>query len=103
MHEIRSISRYGTSAVTVVFEDGVDPYFARHLVSERLPRAREATAAARATPEMGPMSTGLGEIYQFEVRGAGQLAHGAALDPGLAGRPAAADGARRRGGQHLWR
>lgn len=70
--EIRSLSRYGASAVTVVFEDGVDPYFARQLVNERLPRARESVPAAYGVPELGPMSTGLGEIYQFEVRGSGQ-------------------------------
>ena len=67
--EIRSLSRYGASAVTVVFEDGVDPYFARQLVGERLVRARESVRSEYGVPELGPMSTGLGEIYQFEVRG----------------------------------
>jgi cobalt-zinc-cadmium resistance protein CzcA len=67
--EIRSISRYGVSAVTVVFEDGVEPYFARQLVNERIARAREAVGSEYGIPELGPMSTGLGEIYQFEVRG----------------------------------
>ena len=70
VQEIRSVTRYGGSAVTVVFEDGVDPYFARQLVAERLPRAHDAVPAAYGVPELGPMSTGLGEIYQFEVRGA---------------------------------
>lgn len=69
VQEIRSLSRYGVSAVTVVFDDGVDPYFARQLVGERMPRAREAVAAQYGVPEIGPMSTGLGEIYQFEVYG----------------------------------
>ncbi len=71
MREVRSISRYGVSAVTVVFEDDVDAYFARQLVNERLPRARDAVPSGYGTPELGPMSTGLGEIYQFEVRGTG--------------------------------
>lgn len=72
VREIRSISRYGVSAVTVVFEDGVDAYFARQLVNERLPRAREGVSSSYGVPELGPMSTGLGEIYQFEVRGKGK-------------------------------
>ena len=63
------MSRFGLSAVTVVFEEGTDIYFARQLVSERLSEAREAIPTAYGSPEMGPISTGLGEIYQFEVRG----------------------------------
>ncbi len=69
LDEVRSVSRFGLSAVTVVFEEGTDIYFARQLVSERLSEAREAIPAAYGSPEMGPISTGLGEIYQFEVRG----------------------------------
>ena len=49
----------------------MDIYFARRLVLERLPDAREAIPAGFGTPKMGPISTGLGEIYQFEVRGDG--------------------------------
>lgn len=71
LSELRSSSRYGVSAVTVVFEDGVDPYLARQLVDERLIRAKEAVPAEYGVPELGPMSTGLGEIYQFEVKGSG--------------------------------
>src|SRR5689334_10948050 len=71
VQEIRSLTRYGASAVTVVFEDGVDPYFARQLIDERMGRAREAVPAQYGVPEIGPMSTGLGEIYQFEVAGPG--------------------------------
>jgi cobalt-zinc-cadmium resistance protein CzcA len=71
LEELRSISRYGTSAVTVVFADGVDPTTARMLVNERIPRARRAVQAEYGEPEMGPPSTGLGEIYQFEVQGEG--------------------------------
>lgn len=68
---IRSVSRFGLSAVTVYFEEDMDIYFCRHLVMERLPQAREAIPAGLGTPEMGPISTGLGEIYQFEVKGEG--------------------------------
>ena len=69
--EIRSVSRYGLSAVTVVFEDDVDVYFARQLVSERLSQAREAIPLGFGSPEMGPVSTGLGEVYMFTVEGEG--------------------------------
>lgn len=72
LEEVRSISRFGLSAVTVVFEDGTDIYFARQLVNERVQEARGAIPAGYGEPEMGPVSTGLGEIYQFEVRGAGK-------------------------------
>lgn len=68
---IRSVSRFGLSAVTVYFDEEMDIYFCRRLVMERLPRAREAILPGLGTPEMGPISTGLGEIYQFEVRGEG--------------------------------
>jgi cobalt-zinc-cadmium resistance protein CzcA len=69
--EIRSVSRYGLSAVTVVFEDGVDVYFARQLVNERLSQARESIPPGFGNPEMGPVSTGLGEVYMFTVEGGG--------------------------------
>ncbi len=69
--EIRSISRYGLSAVTVAFEDGVDVYFARQLVAERLAQAREAIPAGFGSPEMGPVTTGLGDVFQFTVEGDG--------------------------------
>jgi cobalt-zinc-cadmium resistance protein CzcA len=69
--EIRSISRYGLSAVTVVFEDGVDVYFARQLVAERLGQAREAIPQGLGNPEMGPVTTGLGDVFQFTVEGEG--------------------------------
>ena len=58
--EIRSISRYGLSAITVVFEDHVNVYFARQLVSERLAQAKENIPAGFGVPEMGPVSTGHG-------------------------------------------
>ena len=65
--EIRSISRFGLSAVTIVFEEDTDLLRARQLVSERLTQARERLPEG-ITPDLGPMSTGLGEILQFEVR-----------------------------------
>lgn len=65
--QIRSVSRYGISAVTVVFEDGTDLLRARQLVGERLADARERIPPGVGTPELGPMSTGLGEILQFEL------------------------------------
>ncbi|MGH7528703.1 MAG: efflux RND transporter permease subunit [Gemmatimonadales bacterium] len=70
--EVRSVSKFGLSAVTVVFEDGTDIYFARQLVNERVQAAREAIPPGYGEPEMGPITTGLGEIYQFTVRGDGQ-------------------------------
>jgi len=75
--ELRSVSKFGLSVVTVVFEEGTDIYWARQLVSERLPEAREQIPAGYGEPAMGPISTGLGEIYQFEVRGEPTCAPGA--------------------------
>jgi cobalt-zinc-cadmium resistance protein CzcA len=69
--EIRSVSKFGLSAVTVVFDEGTDVYRARQLIGERLVDAREQIPDGYGEPEMGPISTGLGEIYQFEVRGRG--------------------------------
>ncbi|MDQ3802352.1 MAG: CusA/CzcA family heavy metal efflux RND transporter [Acidobacteriota bacterium] len=70
VEEIRSVSKFGLSAVTVVFKDSVDTYFARQLVLERLTQAREQIPESIGSPEMGPISTGLGEIYQYELRAA---------------------------------
>ena len=70
--DIRSISRFGLSSVYIYFEEGMDLYFVRRLVMERLPQAREAIPEGFGVPSMGPISTGLGEIYQFEVRGKGK-------------------------------
>jgi cobalt-zinc-cadmium resistance protein CzcA len=63
--EIRSISRTAVSAVTVVFEEGVDVWFARQMVSERLKLAENDIPPGYGRPELGPVSTGLGEIYEF--------------------------------------
>lgn len=68
VEEIRSVSKFGLSAVTIVFKDSVDIYFARQLVLERLSQAREQIPESIGSPEMGPISTGLGEIYQYELR-----------------------------------
>lgn len=65
--EIRSVSKFGISAVTIVFNDSVNTYFARQLVLERLSQVRQQIPEAIGSPEMGPISTGLGEIYQYEV------------------------------------
>jgi len=69
LEEVRSVSKFGLSAVTIVFEEGTDIYFARQLVAERLAEARDAIPRSYGMPRMGPISTGLGEIYQFTVRG----------------------------------
>jgi len=65
--EIRSLSKYGLSVVTVVFKDDTSIYFARQLVTEHMRDAQEAVPAQYGKPEMGPISTGLGEILQFTV------------------------------------
>ena len=62
----RSLSRYGLSQVTVVFEDGTDIYFARNLVNERLQQATSQLPSG-IEPEMGPIATGLGEIFFYTV------------------------------------
>ena len=68
--EIRSVSKFGLSAVTIVFDDSVNTYFARQLVLERLADAREQIPENIGSPEMGPISTGLGEVYQYELKSA---------------------------------
>ena len=68
---VRSLSRYGLSQVTVVFEDGTDIFWARQLVGERLTEARDSLPAGLAEPQMGPISTGLGEIYMWSVEAVG--------------------------------
>jgi len=69
LQHTRSLSRYGLSQVTVVFEDGTDIYFARQLVNERIQQARERIPAG-AEAMMGPISTGLGEIFMYSVEAA---------------------------------
>jgi cobalt-zinc-cadmium resistance protein CzcA len=72
VEEIRSLSRAGISSVTVVFEEGVDIYFARQLVNERLQQARNDIPEGYGNPQIGPISSGLGEVFHFEVRGEGR-------------------------------
>lgn len=71
LRELRSVSRYGLSAVTAIFEDSTDIYRARQLVAERLARAAERIPTEYGRPVMGPLTTGLGEVYQFTVKGPG--------------------------------
>lgn len=68
LKETRSVSRYGLSQITVVFEDGTDIYFARQLVNERIQEARDRLPPGIA-PVMGPIATGLGEIFMYTVEG----------------------------------
>ena len=68
LDEVRSVSKAGLSVVTVVFEDGVDIYFARQLVLERLIEARERVPEGTGIA-MGPVSTAMGEIYQYTLAG----------------------------------
>lgn len=65
--ELRSISRFGLSVVTVVFEDDVDIYWAREQIFQRLKQAEENIPSYAGSPELAPITTGLGEIYQYDV------------------------------------
>ncbi len=68
VEEVRSISKTGLSVITVVFNEGTNIYFARQLVFERLQDAREQIPDGVGTPEMGPNTSGLGQIYQYILR-----------------------------------
>ncbi|MFD1316206.1 CusA/CzcA family heavy metal efflux RND transporter [Namhaeicola litoreus] len=63
--ELRSVSKFGLSVVTVVFEDNLGTYLPRQLIAEKIKMAAEKIPEGYGTPEMGPVSTGLGEIYQY--------------------------------------
>ncbi|GAA4910278.1 CusA/CzcA family heavy metal efflux RND transporter [Mucilaginibacter defluvii] len=67
IEEVRSISRFGLSVVTIVFHDDVDIYWARQQVNEKLAEAKNNIPAGLGNPEISPISTGLGEIYQYVV------------------------------------
>ena len=69
---VRSISKTGLSVVTVVFEDNIDIYFARQLVLERLQLAKERIPEGLGAPEMGPITSGLGQIYKYMLVGEGK-------------------------------
>ncbi len=66
--KIRSFSRFGLSLITIVFEDDIDIYWARQQVSERLQLAQQQIPAGIGSPELAPVTTGLGEIYQYVIR-----------------------------------
>jgi cobalt-zinc-cadmium resistance protein CzcA len=68
LKEIRSISRFGLSVVTIVFRDDVDNYWARQQVSERILAKRDEIPRGSGLPELAPMTTGLGEIYQYILK-----------------------------------
>jgi cobalt-zinc-cadmium resistance protein CzcA len=68
LHELRSVSRSGLSAVTVVFEEGTDIWLARQVVLERVRQVEQDLPKGSAKPQLSPVSGGLGEIYQFVVR-----------------------------------
>ena len=68
LKEIRSFSRFGLSLVTIVFEDDIDIYWARQQVAERLQQVKSVIPQGIGNPELGPISTGLGEIFQYVVR-----------------------------------
>jgi cobalt-zinc-cadmium resistance protein CzcA len=65
IEETRSISRFGLSVITVVFDDKVDIYFSRQLINEKLKEAEENIPKGIGIPELAPVSTGLGEVYQY--------------------------------------
>lgn len=68
IHEVRSFSRFGLSVVTIVFKDNVDVYWARQQVNERLTVASDQIPPGIGSPELSPITTGLGEIFQYIVR-----------------------------------
>jgi cobalt-zinc-cadmium resistance protein CzcA len=69
LEQLRSVSKFGLSQVVVIFADGTDIYFARQQIGERL--ATVALAPEIARPKMGPVATGLGEVFHYIVSGAG--------------------------------
>lgn len=65
VQEIRSVSKFGLSVVTIVFNDDIGTYLPRQLIAEKIKSASEKIPAGFGSPEMGPITTGLGEIYQY--------------------------------------
>ena len=65
--EIRSVSKFGLSVVTIVFDDDMGTYLPRQLIAEKIKTASEKIPNGFGTPEMGPITTGLGEIYQYTL------------------------------------
>ena len=70
VQEVRSVSKFGLSVITIVFDEGTDVYFANQQVSQRLNQAASQIPEGYGPPELGPMTTALGEILQFEVKSA---------------------------------
>src|SRR4030095_17004855 len=68
LKQIRSFSRFGLSVVTIVFDDKIDVYWARQQVTERLQQVQDALPKSFGTPQLAPVTTGLGEIYQYSIR-----------------------------------
>lgn len=68
--EVRSMSRFGISVITIIFHDDVDIYWARQQVNEKLSQAKSSIPGYAGDPEMAPITTGLGEIYQYTVHAA---------------------------------
>ncbi|MBC6489628.1 CusA/CzcA family heavy metal efflux RND transporter [Flavihumibacter stibioxidans] len=65
--EMRSFSRFGLSVITIVFKENINIYFARQLISEKLKEAVQQIPKGMGNPELGPVTTGLGEIYQYVI------------------------------------
>ena len=100
--QVRSISKFGLSIVTVIFDDAVPTYFARQLVAERLTDARGRLPEG-LEPTMGPVATAFGEVYQYLVESETHRPHGGEDHPRLGHPHAPALGARRERGQLVGR
>ena len=100
--ELRSVSKFGISFVTIVFREGTDIYRARQLVAERLPDAAERMPSGYGT-RAGPAHHGTGGGAAVRGPRRGLFADGIAHDAGMGNRPQAARGARRDRDQHAWR
>ena len=92
--EMRSLNKPGLSLITLVFTDATNVYFARQLVAERLQQARESIPEGFGTPEMGPVTTGLGDVLQItvEVEGVSAMERRTILDWQIAPRLRAVPG-----------
>ena len=107
--EIRSISRFGLSVITVVFEKEMDTYHTRQLVAEKLKTAEAELGQGLGTPGMAPITTGLGEIYQYTLKAKPGYEKNrpspVARNPGLAGEapPGRRERRERRGGREQLR
>jgi cobalt-zinc-cadmium resistance protein CzcA len=67
VEEIRSVSKFGLSIVTIVFNDAMGTYLPRQLIAEKIKSAEEKIPQGFGTPSMGPITTGLGEVYQYTI------------------------------------